>query len=139
MYMLKEGADVIAITAHRLMYLLRLTLVVALAGYMLPTVSFVMHGDFAATYAQQSAAADIHDAHSHDAADTAHDQGDQADNHHESPSKQDCCSNFCLNFAVVADTQQLRVLRASASRVFKNDQLVFAAPIGFIRPPAFRT
>lgn len=128
----------IAIAAHRLMYLLRLTLVVALAGYMLPTVSFAMHGDVAATYAQQSASVDAHAAGSHDTAEAAHEHGDQTADHHKTPSKQDCCSNFCLSFAVIGDSPQLRVLRASPARVFTNDQLVFAAPIGFIRPPAFR-
>ena len=63
----KETVNVIAIAAHRLMFHLRLALIAALAGYMLPTVSFAMHGDFAASYAQKTPSADVHAAHSHDA------------------------------------------------------------------------
>ena len=40
------------------MFFLRLALVAALAGYMLPTVSYAMHGDLAASYASQAVQAD---------------------------------------------------------------------------------
>lgn len=135
----KETADVIAIAAHRLMFFLRLALVASLAGYMLPTVSFAMHGDFAASYAQKAASADAHAAHSHDAAEAVHDHGEETADHHENTSKQDCCSNFCLNMAVVEDAPEFRVARVSAALDYSNDLLVFADPIGLIRPPCSRT
>jgi hypothetical protein len=56
----KETADVIAVAAHRLMFFLRLALVASLAGYMLPTVSFAMHGDAAANYMQRASSGDVH-------------------------------------------------------------------------------
>lgn len=135
----KETGNVIAIAAHRLMFYLRLALVAALAGYMLPTVSFAMHGDFSASYAQKVTPADVHAAHSHDAAGAVHDHGNQTADHHKNTSKQDCCSNFCLNMAVVDDAPEFRAARASAALDYTNDLLVFAEPIGLNRPPAFRT
>jgi hypothetical protein len=128
------------------MFLLRLALVAALAGYMLPTVSYAMHGDVAASYVSQTVKADEHAAHSHgdmtmDHGDMAmdHDGHDQTADHHKGSSKQDCCSSFCLNMAVVGDAPQFRAVKASAALDFTNDLLVFAAPIGLNRPPAFRT
>jgi hypothetical protein len=135
----KEAENVIAITAHRLMFFIRLALVASLAGYMLPTVSFAMHGDFAATYPQKVATADAHASHSHDAAEAFHDHGDQTDDHHENTAKQDCCSNFCLNMAVVDNVTEFRAHRVSAALDYTNDLTVFAEPIGLNRPPAFRT
>ena len=135
----KETEDVIAIAAHRLMFYLRLALVAALAGYMLPTVSFAMHGDAAASYVQSTASADEHAVHSHDGAGSVHDHGGQTADHHKNTSKQDCCSNFCLNMAVVGEAPQFRAARDSAALVYTNDLLVFAEPIGLTRPPAFCT
>jgi len=130
---------VIAIAAHRLMFFLRLALVAALAGYMLPTVSFAMHGNVAASYVQQSAQADEHAVHSHDGSGAVHDHGDQTADHHKNTAKQDCCSSFCLNMAVVGEAPQFRAVKASAALDYTNDQRVFAEPIGLNRPPAFRT
>jgi hypothetical protein len=135
----KETDDVIVIAAHRLMFFLRLALVASLAGYMLPTVSFAMHGDFAASYAQKAGSADSHASHSHDAAEAVHDHGDQTADHHENTSKQDCCSNFCLNMAVVDNATEFLAVRVSASLDYTNDLMVFAEPIGFNRPPASHT
>lgn len=135
----KETENVIAIAAHRLMFFLRLALVASLAGYMLPTVSFAMHGDFAASYAQKAASADSHASHSHDAAEAVHDHGDQTADHHVNTSKQDCCSNFCLNMAVVDNTKEFLAVSVSASLDYTNDLMVFAEPIGFNRPPASHT
>lgn len=129
----------IAIAAHRLMFFLRLALVAALAGYMLPTVSYAMHGDLAASYASQAVQADKHAAHSHDGAGVLHDHGDQTADHHKNTSKQDCCSSFCLNMAVVGDAPQFRAVKASPSLDYTNDLMIFAEPIGLNRPPAFRT
>ena len=135
----KEKVNVIAIAAHRLMFHLRLALIAALAGYMLPTVSFAMHGDFAASYAQKKPPADVHAAHSHNAAGAVHDHGDQIADQHNNTSKQDCCSSFCLNMAVVGDAPEFRAVRASAALDYTNDLMVFSEPIGHNRPPAFRT
>jgi hypothetical protein len=137
----KETADVIAVAAHRLMFFLRLALVASLAGYMLPTVSFAMHGDAAANYMQRASSGDLHAAHSHDdmGVNTVHDHGNQASDHHGNQSTQDCCSNFCLNLAVVADAPQFSALKASIARDHTDDLRVFAEPIGLNRPPAFRT
>lgn len=129
----------IALAANRLMFYLRLALVAALAGYMLPIVSFAMHGDVAASYSQQMAFAKNDSAHSHDETAAVHDHGDQAAEHEHIQSNQDCCSNLCLNMAVVADSPQLSVLRTSIAIDFTNDQRVFAEPIGLIRPPCFLT
>lgn len=134
----KETDDVIAIAAHRLMFFLRLALVAALAGYMLPTVSYAMHGDVAASYSAQDLQADEH-VHSHDGAGVVHDHGDQTADHHKNTSNQDCCSSFCLNMAVVGDATEFRAVKASAALDYTNDLTVFAEPIGLNRPPAFRT
>jgi hypothetical protein len=138
MPIVKETVDVIAIAAHRLMFFVRLALVASLAGYMLPTVSFAMHGDVAASYAQEAASTDTHASHSHDAAGAVHGHGNQTADHHENTSKQDCCSNFCLNMAVVDDATEYRALRVSAALDYTNDLMVFAEPIGFNRPPTPR-
>lgn len=136
MPIVKEPEDVVAIAAYRLMFFLRLALVAALAAYMLPTVSFAMHGDFAASYSQKVATADAHAAHSHDAAGAAHDHGNQTPDHHSNQSNQDCCSNFCLNMAVVDDALQFSAVKASIARGHTNDLRVFAEPIRLHRPPA---
>lgn len=138
----------IAIAAHRLMFFLRLALVAALAGYMLPTVSYAMHGDVAASYSAQAAQADEHAAHSHGGTTEGHDHGDMAmdhtktdpaGDHHKNISKQDCCSSFCLNMAVIGEAPEFRAVKASAALDFTNDLMVFAEPIAHNRPPAFRT
>jgi hypothetical protein len=135
----KESEHVIAIAAHRLMVYFRLALVAALAGYTLPTASFAMHGDVAASYVQKRVSADSHDAHSHGEAGTVHHHGDQTADHHENTSNQDCCSSFCLNMAVVGDAPEFLAVRVSAVLDYTNDLPVFAEPIGLNRPPAFRT
>ena len=134
----KGPQHVIAIAAYRLMFFLRLALVSSLAGYMLPTVSFAMHGDVAATYAPQAVQTDEHAGHFQDSTGTVHDHGDQTADHHKNTSKQDCCSSFCLNMAVVADAPQFSPLKASITRGHTNDLRVFAEPIRLIRPPASR-
>lgn len=128
----------IAIAAHRLMFLLRLALVAALAGYMLPTVSLAMHGDVAASYGSRAVQTEKHATHSHSGVTMGHDHADQAD-HHKNTSKQDCCSSFCLNMAVVGDAPQFGAVKASAALDYANDLPVFAEPIGLNRPPACRT
>jgi hypothetical protein len=144
----KETDDVIVIAAHRLMFFLRLALVAALAGYMLPTVSYAMHGDVAASYAAQALKTDEHATHSHGGVMTDHDHGDmamdhsnrdQTADHHKNTPNQDCCSSFCLNMAVVDNITEFRAVRVSAALDYTNDLMVFAEPIGFNRPPASHT
>jgi len=68
-----------------------------------------------------------------------HGKTDPTVDHHKNTSKQDCCSSFCLNMAVVGDAPQFRAVKASPALDYTNDLTVFAEPIGLNRPPAFRT
>jgi len=137
---------VTATTLHRLMVFVRLALVAALAAYTLPSVSFAMHGDIAASYAAKSTpenARHVHeavhsdhdDAHIHGADDH---QSASAD-HHQNNASMDCCSDFCLNLALVTGTPELGRVASSPVRIHSNDDRVTAEPIGFHRPPAART
>lgn len=128
----------IAIAVQKLTCFLRLVLVAALVGYMLPAVSVAMHCDAAAGCQQETPVAGHHSApvHETDGAVQGH-CGDQAADH-KSTSDQDCCSNSCLNLGLIGDAPQFRALEASPTRAYANDQDVFAEPIGLNRPPAFR-
>jgi hypothetical protein len=129
---------VIVIAIHRLTFCLRLVLVATLAGYTLPAAGFAMHGDVAAAYLRMSEPTVRHATHSHEDAGAVHDHGGHAADHHGKLVKQGCCSNVCLNLAVIGDVPQCCAARTAGIRTYADDRRVFAEPIRPDRPPAAR-
>lgn len=134
-----------AITLYRLMLFVRLALVVALAAYTLPTVSFAMHGDMAASYVSKGTSGNAQHVHeaSHSEKGDAHIHGDDARqsasaNHHGKNAKEDCCSDLCLNAAIVGECQFPHLVSTSFVRVFFDDNDVFGQLQSLHRPPSIR-
>jgi hypothetical protein len=136
---------VIRIALQRMLVLLRLVIVMSLAAYSLPTVSFAMHGDASASYpavstdshaegaqAEQAQAEDGMEHHDHG-------KPDQTAGHDGKSANQDCCSDFCLNAAIVGECQFTHLLSASVVRVFLDDSDVFGQLSSLQRPPSSRT
>lgn len=140
----QDVEHVTAFIVHRLMTFVRLVLVAALALYTLPTASLAMHGDMGASYAAQRTsemAAHVHEAdHAH--GNGAHVHGAMGDHHtasadhHQQNADQDCCSDFCLNLALVSGTPEFGRVTSSPVLVHANDTRVTAEPILINRPPA---
>lgn len=130
----------IAIVKLRLPLFLRLVLVVALAGYMLPTVSFAMHGTVGASFATMTAQLAQTSSHTHDLAsgNHEHDDDDDVSEHHSDNAAQDCCTDFCLNLALVSEASEIH--RNGTSPVLKSRDAarVVVEPISLNRPPQFR-
>jgi len=138
--LLGDMANVVRIAFDKMLVLLRLVIVASLAAYSLPTVSFAMHGDASSSYPsasdRQAVAAD-HAATEMDHHD--HGKADQSADRDSKPIKQDCCSDFCLSMAIVAEGHVLASTTPSSVRSFYNDHTVFGELSSLHRPPSFRT
>ncbi len=136
---------VVVLAVQRLILLLKVALVAALAGYTLPSASLAMHGSSSASYVAASVAGSPDPAHAAHVSAFSHDHGGSGGHHAEEASAeagknltQDCCSDYCLSLALVGDGPVFRFDRTPLPVSFADDERVFAAPIGFNRPPAFR-
>ncbi|MBL0375243.1 hypothetical protein JJB09_24825 [Rhizobium sp. KVB221] len=126
-----------------MLVLLRLVIVASLAAYTFPTVSTAMHGQASSAYATQSAASH-HADQDVSAGNADSDHGDHGKlgsvaDRDSKQAKQDCCSDFCLNMAIVADVQQLATSLPGSIRIFFDERSVFGELSSLHRPPNFRT
>jgi hypothetical protein len=136
-------ANVVRIAFLKMLVLFRLVMIASLAAYSLPTVSFAMHGDASSSYSVQSATvSDHHSSVDEQAAVDAdhHDHGmtDQTADRDTKPIKQDCCSDFCLSLAIVAEGYFAVSAAPLSLYTFSNDQTVFGQLTSLHRPPSFR-
>lgn len=121
----------------KMLVLFRLAVVASLALYTLPTATFAMHGD------ASPIVVNIDDAHadhaSMDASDH-HDYGASQDfaKKDEKQDRSNCCTDFCISFAIMADAPEFGSPNSVSIRHFLNDGFVFGQLQSLHRPPSIR-
>ncbi|WOS66746.1 hypothetical protein [Sinorhizobium fredii] len=121
------------ITLQKMLVLLRLVIVMSLAGYSLPTATAAMHGswsnsDLVQPHDHQVQADDHHDVTSSD-----HSNGHHASSQDDAAKKnlkQECCSSFCIGVAIVSATVAVGGPQTASIREFIDD----ARPLGELPP-----
>lgn len=133
-----EMGNVVRIAFLKMLVLIRLVVVASLALYTLPNATFAMHGEDPALVAVslQEAHAD----HASMAVSDHHDHGASTDTakHDQKQDKQDCCSDFCISMAIMADAPVYGSPRTEAVIVFLNDGFVHGQLSSLHRPPSIR-
>jgi len=133
--------NVYRIAFVKMLVLLRLAIIASLALYTLPSASYAMHGDIAASYELASLAAQDDHGHVHAGSQTASDKHDHRLAHDlsknpQKPAVQDCCSDFCISLAIIGNAPGFwRALQPSI-RDFRDDRSVFGQLTTLHRPPS---
>ncbi|WFU51585.1 hypothetical protein [Sinorhizobium terangae] len=120
------------ITLHKMLVLIRLVIVVSLAGYSVPTVSAAMHGAWSDLEISQS----DHQHHEVASGDHVHGDHDQSspDDAHKL-AKTDCCQGFCISMAIVTDADAVGGPRVATIRKFIDDARAIGELPQLHRPP----
>jgi hypothetical protein len=126
------------ITLQKMLVLLRLMIVISLAGYSLPTASAAMHGswsnsDLVQSHDHQSQADDHHHMTSGDHSDGDH--GSSPDDAAKKTAKQECCSSFCVSMAIVMGTIPIGGPQVASIREFIDDARTTGELPPLHRPP----
>lgn len=120
------------ITCKKLLILIRLVIVVSLAGYSLSTATAAMHGQTLKATTVMSESIGHADAqmgeHDHHGKVSADDDGSKL-------AKQECCKDFCVSFAIVAGVETLGGPVVSSIREFIDDRHSFGEIPSLHRPP----
>lgn len=119
------------ITLQKMLILIRLVIVVSLAGYSLPTASAAMHGAWSDLELSQSS--DHHEVASGDHMHGDRDQSSPDDA--EKLAKTDCCQGFCVSMAIVADADAVGGPRVASIREFVDDAQATGELPPLHRPP----
>lgn len=130
--------NVIRIAFLKMLVLVRLVVVASLALYTLPNATFAMHGPEAS-----SVAASLEDDHGNHASMSAldhHGHGISTDiaKHDQKQDTQNCCSDFCMSLAIMAETPAYGTPRSDSVLHFLNDGFVFGQLSSLHRPPSIR-
>ncbi|KXF75238.1 hypothetical protein ATN84_20255 [Paramesorhizobium deserti] len=114
-----------------MLVLLRLVIIMSLAGYTLPAASAAMHG---LSVGPEHVHSDTHD-HDMTSGEHAHEDKKLSSNEMPEAAQQKCCSDFCVGFAIMmpADTVSEPVI--SAIRQFADDDQAYLERSPFHRPP----
>lgn len=120
------------ITLQKMLILLRLVIVLSLAGYSLPTASAAMHGAWANPNLVQS-----DDHHEMATADHAHSHGDHQSSVDDTQKlvKTECCKGFCVSMAIVTDAEAVGGPRIASIREFADDAQTLGELPPLHRPP----
>ncbi len=126
------------ITLQKMLVLLRLVIIMSLAGYSLPTATAAMHGswsnsDLVQPHDRQVQADDHHDVTSSD-----HSHGDHAtspDDVVKKGAKQECCNSFCVSMAIVTGSSPVSGPRVASIREFIDDAHIIGELPALHRPP----
>ncbi len=118
------------IICRKLLTLIRLAIVLSLAGYSLSTATAAMHG----ASAQISAVMQ----HGDGAQMSAHDhhQTVSADDDGSNLAKQECCKDFCIGFAIIVSTNTIASPVIASIREFIDDRSSFGEIQSLHRPPS---
>ncbi|MGO8083055.1 hypothetical protein [Rhizobium leguminosarum] len=126
------------IALSKLLLIVRLAIIVSLAGYSLSNASAAMHGaafpEFEKTASQVMQHSD-HDmaqmsGHSHSRSDAADDEGSTA-----KLVKQECCKDFCVGLGIICDGHGVGGPVVTSIRQFVDDQQTFGELPPLHRPP----
>ncbi|MDP9809495.1 hypothetical protein J2W42_002347 [Rhizobium tibeticum] len=124
----------------KMLFFVRLVIIVSLAGYTFSNANAAMHGS-AFPELQTSVEIGTHDhhsmsAHDHQASDTAADHHDDQSNADDSGiAKQECCKDFCGGFGIVCEAPDVGGPVLSSIREFVNDQSTLGELPPLHRPP----
>ena len=134
--------NVFRIALHRMLVLFRLAVVASLALYTLPTASVAMHGDASATYTSQARLSE-HENFGHlnqiaEADHHAHEDQTTTSNDDGKSAKQDCCSDFCVSFAIMTEAPDVAIGAMSGFRTHLDETSVFGQLSSLHRPPSIR-
>lgn len=123
------------IICRKLLVLIRLAIVVSLAGYSLSNATAAMHGGNASALPQTVSTLEDH----HGSASAPHDNHGEvsADDDGEGVklAKQECCNDFCISFAIVVSSETTGRPVVSSVREFLNDSHVVGELVPLHRPP----
>lgn len=122
------------IALSRLLLLVRLAIVVSLAGYTLSNANAAMHGS---AFPEIRAERQIDHGNHHVT------RADAADNHHSGASdlmkgkvaKQECCKDFCIGFGIICDGHDVGGFTVSSIRQFIDDRHTPGEKPNLDRPP----
>jgi hypothetical protein len=120
------------ITCKKLLILIRLVIVVSLAGYSLSNATAAMHGDALNAPTVASETMEHTDAHIGE-----HDHHGQVSTDDDASKvvDQDCCNDFCISFAIVATVDTLDGPVVSSTHMLIDDQRSFGEIPTLHRPP----
>jgi predicted 2-oxoglutarate/Fe(II)-dependent dioxygenase YbiX len=123
---------VLRLLAIMIMVLLRLAVVMSLAGYTMSNANAAMHGSAYADVTASVGAQHHNNTHNHGAevghADTGHHDGAEV-------VKKDCCQDFCFSVALPASCQTSRPLLASSALRLGDDSRIHGTRPSLHRPP----
>lgn len=134
----EEMGNVVRIAFVKMLVLFRLAAVASLAFYTSPTATFAMHGE------SSSVVINVDDAHAdHASVDVSfdhHDHGTSNDiaKKDQQQDKNNCCSDFCISLAIMADALEFDSPGRVTVRHFLNDGFVFGQMQSLHRPPSIR-
>ena len=120
------------ITCKKLLILIRLVIVVSLAGYSLSNATAAMHGGALDATTVVSETMEHTDAQmgEHD-----HHRKVSTDDDASKVVKQNCCNDFCISFAIVANMHTLDGPVVSSTHRLIDDQRSFGEIPSLHRPP----
>lgn len=123
------------IIGSKLLVLIRLAIIMSLAGYSLSNASAAMHGSRA-----MSASSSVSTAGHHQDVGASHDHHEQASADAEGSDgmkmvKQECCKDFCTSFALVIPSTTIHGPLASTVSGFLNDRGLAGQIPALHRPP----
>ncbi|MBB6486121.1 hypothetical protein [Rhizobium lusitanum] len=122
------------IALSKLLLVVRLAMIVSLAGYTLSNANAAMHG---------SAFPEIRAERQMDHGDHRTTQADLAGDHHSDASdlgknkagKQECCKDFCVSFGIVCGGYEVGGFTVSSVRQFIDDRHMLGEQPNLDRPP----
>lgn len=123
------------IICSKLLVLIRLAIIVSLAGYSLSNATAAMHG--AGSVEVQQAVSIPQDHHGSEMATHDH-HGDVSaddDGNGVKLAKQECCNDFCVGFAIIGSSDTLGGPVVSSIRALLNDNRVVGELVPLHRPP----
>ncbi|MDK1389051.1 hypothetical protein QN224_26970 [Sinorhizobium sp. 8-89] len=120
------------ITLQKMLILIRLAIVVSLAGYSVPTASAATHGAWPDLEISQS----VHQHHEVASGDHLHGDHDQSSpDDAQKLAKTDCCQGFCFSMAIVTDANPVGGPRVASIREFVDDAQATGKLPTLHRPP----
>ncbi|QSW93349.1 hypothetical protein J0663_20150 [Rhizobium lentis] len=127
------------ITVSALLVMMRLVIIVSLAGYSLSNASAAMHGSsFPELQAGASAATASHEGHAMaEASHHDHSRSDMSDDNGGTPKlvKQECCKDFCGGLGIICESPDVGGPVMTSIRQFVDDRTTFGELPPLDRPP----
>ena len=118
------------ITLRKMLSVLRLVIVVSLAGYSVSFASAAMHGNDRSEVSLDA------QSHVHEVEKTQdHTLGNLSVANDDGSVKRDCCKDFCASSAIIAMTEALQDRDFLTSRQFLNDQKLTGNVLAIDLPP----